>query len=88
MQGLEVSAAVCLQQSSTVWYVKLFVLIYICLMRIGIYDIVVYVVHTCAHAQAYTWDIARWKPELRYDAEVLGHNWDNLFDYNAKMLGC
>ena len=50
MQGLEVSATVCLQQSSTACYVELFVLIYVFLMRIEINDIVVYVIHTCTHA--------------------------------------
>ena len=56
LQGLEVSAAVYLQQSSTALYVKLFVLIYVCLIRIGIYDNVVYVIHTCTPAQVYTTD--------------------------------
>ena len=88
VQGFEVSATVCLQQSSTTWYVKLFVLIYACLMRIGINDNVVSVINTCTHAQAYKWDIARWKPELWYNAEVLGHIWDELIDCNAKMLDC
>ena len=54
VQGLEVSAVVCLQQSSTTCYVELFVLIYVCLLRIRIYDNVVYVIHTCTHAKAYT----------------------------------
>ena len=52
----------CLQQSSSACYVELFVLIYIyiyvCLVRIEIYDNVMYVGHICTPAQAYTWDIA------------------------------
>ena len=38
--------------------VKLFILIFVYLMRTGIYDNVVYVIQTCTHAQAYTQDIA------------------------------
>ena len=53
LQGLEVSAAVCLHQSSIACYVELFVFIYVCLMRIETNDNVVYVIYTCAHAQAY-----------------------------------
>ena len=52
------------------------------------YDNVVYVIHTCTHTKTYAWDIARWKPEFWYDAEILGHIWDDLIDYNAKVLGC
>ena len=54
VQELEVSAVVCLQQSSTACYVESFVLIYVCLMRIEINDNVVHVIHTYTHAQAYT----------------------------------
>ena len=54
VQGLEVSVVVWLQQSITVWSDKLFVLIYVCLMNIEIYDNVAYVIHTCRLAQAYT----------------------------------
>ena len=57
-------------------------------MRIGIYDNVVYIIHICTHAQVYTWDISRWKPKLWYDAEVMGHIWDEFIDCNAKMLVC
>ena len=60
LRGFKVSAAVCLQQSSTACYIKLFVLmyIYVCLVRIEIHDNVMYVVHVCTLAQAYTWDIS------------------------------
>ena len=54
VQGLEVSAIVCLQQSIIVCYVELFVSIYVCLMRKQINDNVIYAIHTCTHAQAYT----------------------------------
>ena len=34
VQGFEVSVTMCLQQSSSMWSVKLFVFIYVCLMRL------------------------------------------------------
>ena len=54
IQGLEVSAALWLQQNITVWCDKLFVSIYVYSMSIEIYDNVVYVIHTYTHAQANT----------------------------------
>ena len=53
VQGLEVSVAMYLQKSSIASYVELFVLIYVCLMRIEINHNVVYVIHSCTHAQSY-----------------------------------
>ena len=90
LRGLEVSTTMCLQQSRTVCYVELMCwYVYVYLVRIEIYDNVMYVVHICTHAQAYTWDIAiESLPELWYDAEVLGHIRNELIDYNAKMFGC
>ena len=58
LRGLEVSAAVCLQQSRTACYVELLCwYVYVCLVRIEIYDNVMYIVHICTPAQAYIWDI-------------------------------
>ena len=50
MQGLEVSVT----ENSIACYVELFVSIYVCLMRIEINNNMVYVIHTCTHAQVYT----------------------------------
>ena len=48
-----------------------------------------YILYTLVQMHKHTCnDIACWKPELRYDAEVLGHLWNDLIDYNAKKLGC
>ena len=59
LRGLEISAVVCLQQSRTACYVELLCwYVYVCLVRIEIYDNVMYVVHVCTPTQAYTWDIA------------------------------
>ena len=57
--GLEISATVYLQQSRTACYIELLCwYVYVCLVRIEIYDNVMYIVYICTLAQAYTWNIA------------------------------